>query len=208
MARSFEDKLAEQQGEEAAIAEKKRKVEEAKQSGRPQILNLNEDGMLDRKIFLDLSESTNARVGRKSQNQDDMPEVTLGGIGIQQQHANFVTTGDRTNLVPSSLEAAEHTYINGRKLTSADPVELKPNDRIIFGTGTCLLYRCQTRDSEVEMKDDPANPISYEFAMNEKGKIENEADNIRKEQEKAEAEAKAAAQIAALKAEMEAEKAE
>ena len=82
MARSFEDKLAEQQAQEAAEAEKKRKIEEAKASGRPQILNLNEDGMLDRKIFLDLSEHTNAKVGRKTANPDDMPEVTLGGIGI------------------------------------------------------------------------------------------------------------------------------
>ena len=97
-----------------------------------------------------------------------------------------MTEGDRTKLVPTSLEAANNTYVNGRKLTSTDPVELKPNDRIIFGTGTCLLYRCQTRDSEVEMKDDPANPITYEFAMEEKGKIENEAENARKEQEKAE----------------------
>ena len=39
--------------------------------------------MLDRKIFLDLSEHTNAKVGRKTANPDDMPEVTLGGIGIQ-----------------------------------------------------------------------------------------------------------------------------
>jgi len=39
--------------------------------------------MLDRKIFLDLSEATNARVGRKTSNPNEMPEVTLGGIGIQ-----------------------------------------------------------------------------------------------------------------------------
>ena len=56
--------------------------------------------MLDRKIFLDLSEHTNARVGRK--NPNSMPEITLGGIGIQQEHANFVTTGDHTKLVPVS----------------------------------------------------------------------------------------------------------
>jgi len=62
--------------------------------------------MLDRKIFLDLSEHTNAKVGRKTADANAMPEVTLGGIGIQQDHAHFVTNGDRTNLVPVSLEAA------------------------------------------------------------------------------------------------------
>jgi len=84
------------------------------------------------------------------------------------------------------MEAAQNTYVNGRKLTSIEAIELKPNDRIVFGTGTVLLYRCQGRDSEVELKDDPANPISYEFAMEEKGRIDNEADQARKDAEKAE----------------------
>jgi len=72
------------------------------------------------------------------------------------------------------------------KLTSTTPVDLNPNDRICFGTGTVLLYRCQKRDSEVSMKDDPANPITYEFAMNEKGKIENQEEEERREREKIE----------------------
>lgn len=66
MAKSYEEKLQEQQASEAEEAAKKAKIEEAKTSGRPQILNLNEDGMLDRKIFLDLTEHTNAKVGRKT----------------------------------------------------------------------------------------------------------------------------------------------
>ena len=85
-----------------------------------------------------------------------------------------MTNGDQTQLVPTSMDAAQNTYINGLKLTSTDAVSLKPNDRIIFGTGTILLYRCQKRDSEASITDDPANPITYEFAMTEKGKIENQ----------------------------------
>jgi pSer/pThr/pTyr-binding forkhead associated (FHA) protein len=118
-----------------------------------------------------------------------------------------VTNGDQTQLVPTSAEAASHTYVNGVKLSSTDPVSLKPNDRIIFGTGTVLLYRCQKRDSEATMTDDPANPITYEFAMTEKGKIENQEEEARREREKAEQEAAAAEKMAALKAEMDAEKA-
>ena len=136
-------------------------------SGNPQILNLNEDGMLDRKIFVDLSKHLAAKVGRKKPG-DEQPEICLGGIGIQSDHAVFQTVGDRTSLVPHSAEAASHCYVNGQKLTSASPVELKPNDRVIFGTGTVLLYRCQGRDNEVELKDSPENPITYEFAMAEK----------------------------------------
>lgn len=51
-------------------------------SGNPQILNLNEDGMLDRKIFVDLSKHVGAKVGRKKPEGQEQPEITLGGIGI------------------------------------------------------------------------------------------------------------------------------
>ena len=51
-------------------------------SGRPQLLNLNEDGLLDRKIFIDLSKQTNASVGRKQPDPSKNPDIVLGGIGI------------------------------------------------------------------------------------------------------------------------------
>lgn len=43
-------------------------------------MNLNEDGILNRKIFLDLSETTEAKVGRKKDGV--RPPVELGGVGI------------------------------------------------------------------------------------------------------------------------------
>ena len=49
------------------------------------------------------------------------------------------------------------------------------------------------------MKDDPANPITWEYAMEEKGRIDNEESNRRKEEEKAAAEAAAAAQMDAMR---------
>lgn len=39
--------------------------------------------MLDRKIFLDLQKHSDAKVGRKQNNQENDPEICLGGIGIQ-----------------------------------------------------------------------------------------------------------------------------
>jgi len=86
--------MAEQNHKDAEEEQKKKEIEIAKKSGKPQILNLNEDGMLDRKIFLDLSKHTNAKVGRKQPDPNDNPEVTLGGIGIQSQHAYFATNGN------------------------------------------------------------------------------------------------------------------
>lgn len=208
MAKSWEQKLAEQNSKEAAEAAAQQEVEAAKVSGNPQILNLNEDGMLDRKIFLDLTKHSAAKVGRKTGNADTDPAVTLGGIGIQQDHATFNTTGNRTQLVPTSAEAAANIYINGQKLTGTSPVDLKPNDRIVFGTGTVFLYRCQQRDSEVSLTDSDENPITYEYAMKEKRAIEDAAEEERKARERAEAEAEAAAKMEALRAQMEAEKAE
>lgn len=45
------------------------------------------------------------------------------------------------------------------------PYELKPNDRIVFGTGSVFLYKNKDRGSE-SMPDDPE--ISFAFAMQEK----------------------------------------
>ena len=101
MAKSWEQKLAEANAKEAADEEAKKAEEEARNSGRPQIMNLNEDGMLDRKVFIDLSKITDARVGRKQANLEDNPNIVLGGIGIQERHAQFITDGTCTKLIPS-----------------------------------------------------------------------------------------------------------
>ena len=91
-------------------------------------------------------------------------------------------------------------------MTSMTGVVLKPNDRVIFGTGTVLLYRCQSRDAEVELTDDPANPITYEFAMKEKRQFEEAEEESRKAEEKIRMEAENAAKMEALRREMQAEK--
>jgi len=199
MSKSWEQKLAEQDSKNAEETKKKEAIELAKKSGNPQILNLNEDGVLDRKIFLDLMEHTTCKVGRKTANPDENPEVMLGGIGIQSDHAIFSTSGDRTKLWACNAEAAKHIYINGNALTNCHPVDLKPNDRIIFGTGTVFLYRCQQRDAEVELTDSPENPITFEYAMKEKQKNEDAADEERRAREKEVQDAENAAKMDALR---------
>lgn len=130
-------------------------------------MNLNEDGILNRKIFLDLSKNTNAMVGRKKGGV--RPLVELGGVGIQADHAIFKTSGNSTEVVPQSEEACKHIYINGDRLTSTSPVKLKPNDRVIFGTQSVFLYKCKDAGGE-SMSDDPE--ITFEFAMKEKQRNE------------------------------------
>ena len=168
MAKSWEQKLADANSKDAAEEEAKKAEEEARNSGRPQILNLNEDGMLDRKVFLDLSKITNAKVGRKQPDSSQNPNIVLGGIGIQSQHARFETDDTCTKLIPHSQEALGHLYINGQKLSGLDPVTLKPNDRIIFGTSSVFLFRNKDKESaDQEVEDTPQNPVTYEFAMRE-----------------------------------------
>ena len=119
-----------------------------------------------------------------------------------------MTNGDQTQLIPHSEDAAKECCINGHSLTGTAPVTLKPNDRIIFGNGTVFLYRCQGRDAEVELRDTPENPITYEYAMSERAKIENAEEEERRQRERAEQEAAAAAQMEELRLKMEKEKAE
>ena len=97
--------------------------------------------MLDRKIFIDLSKVTSASVGRKQHDSSKNPTLVLGGIGIQDQHAVFQTNDKETVLKPLSEAALDFIFINGRKIKGMKPVVLKPNDRIIFGTGSCFLFR-------------------------------------------------------------------
>jgi len=66
MTKSYEERLNEANAAQKAEQERAAAEKEARNSGRPQLLNLNEDGMLDRKIFLDLSKITEATVGRRS----------------------------------------------------------------------------------------------------------------------------------------------
>ena len=120
----------------------------------------------------------------------------------------FITDDNKTQVKPLSAEAMEKIYINGIQMTSMDPVTLKPNDRVIFGTQSCFLFRNQLRDSESgPIKDDPANPITYEMAMQEKLQNEEAEQLARKEEEKKKAEEEAAAKMAEIKAQMDAEKA-
>ena len=133
MSKSWEQKMAEANAEKEAEERKKKEEAEARASGRPQLLNLNQDGILDRKIFIDLSKETNASVGRKQRDQSQNPRLVLGGIGIQSEHATFETKGGETYLVPKNEEAFKQTCINGKFMTSMKPVKLMANDRVVFG---------------------------------------------------------------------------
>lgn len=162
--------------------------------------------MLDRKIFIDLSKVTNATVGRKHKIPDENPTLILGGIGVQDQHACFETNDKQTLLKPLSEAALQFIFVNGEQLKSMKPVVLKPNDRVIFGTGSCFLFRNQDRAKDAKIQDTPENPITNEFAMKEKLDNENKAEAARKQKEREAQEAETEKKMKELHDKMEAER--
>ena len=90
-------------------------------------------------MFYDLSKQGATHVGRK--NGDPEPQVVLGGIGIQSNHAIFEQTSKGFVLKPTSKASLDQVTVNGKKLTSMDGLVLKANDRIIFGTNSVFLFK-------------------------------------------------------------------
>ena len=86
--KTWEQKLKEAEEEEAREDAAEAAELAARNSGGPQLLNLNDDIMLDRKICVDLSVKNPATVGKPNMaDQSKNPTVVLGGTGIQEQHA-------------------------------------------------------------------------------------------------------------------------
>jgi len=88
--KSWEQKLKDAEEEERLEDEAEAAELAARNGGGPQLLNLNDDIMLDRKNFIDFTVKNPATVGRPNlADQTKNPHVVLGGTGIQEQHAIF-----------------------------------------------------------------------------------------------------------------------
>jgi len=102
-------------------------------------------------------------------------------------------------------------WINGSKLTSMEPITLKPYDRLIFGTGTnsIFLFRNTSKDSEIEagsVTDDPV--ITHYFTVNERYENENKEKAAERENERLAQEKQAEELRATLQEKMDAERKE
>ena len=124
--------------------------------------------MLDRRILFDLTKHTKATVGRKNKDSSKNPVILLGGISIQEQHAVFETNNNVTTLKALCKEAQEFITVNGVPLKNLNPVTLKPNDRIVFGTDKPFLFKHTANDAKASKPDTSDAPITFEFAMKEK----------------------------------------
>ena len=112
--------------------------------------------MLDRKIFFDLSKITNCEVGGKNiEDEDKNPQIVLGSVGIQMHHAAFKTTAAGTTICPLSKESCPFVFVNGVPCKDMTAIMLKPNDRVIFGTGSCFLFKNGDKSDGSEVADTP-----------------------------------------------------
>jgi hypothetical protein len=103
MQKSWEQKLAEAKAKEAEELSANAGYEKVKDL--PHIINLNEDPQLDRKVYYDLAKADATHVGRK--NGDPEPQVVLGGIGIQSNHAVFEKTKKGYIIKPTSAASLD-----------------------------------------------------------------------------------------------------
>lgn len=167
--KNWEEKMNNANGQrDAAHADHEAELELIS-SGRPYIVNLDEDGMVNRHVMFDLSKNAAATVGRKNKkNPAENPLVILGHITICSKHAVFETTETGTTLKAQCKEAVEYIFINGKPLKDQKPVTLKPNDRIILGISNAFLFKQTAKDAEASMPDTPEKPITYDFVMREK----------------------------------------
>lgn len=133
--------------------------------------------MLDRKIFFDLSVKTHCLVGRKNPlDSSYKPEIILSSVGIQIEHAVFETDEYATTLRAISESALPFITVNGEKIDSLDKIRLRANDRIIFGTSVVFLFKHEAATKGFSMEDSLDDPITFEFAMQEKSDKENIAE--------------------------------
>lgn len=169
----------------------------------PHLTNLNEDSQLTNKLYYDLSQGP-VKVGTKK--GDPKPEIVLGGVGIQPNHAVFSLEEDVFRLMSGCPEAHGSIFINGNELEQ-DGHELIHNDRIIIGNTSVFIFKnpplvlnahkeklraelsedLEEEEKEAKLKeieeieefDDGSKLLDWEYAQKEKMEI---YDAIRKQE--------------------------
>lgn len=93
-------------------------------------------------------------------------------------------------------------------MSSMSKIKLKANDRIIFGNSSAFLFRNEDKASESELQDTKENPVTFEFAMNEKSANDDKEEAKRREDEKKAMEEETAKKLEELVKKQQAEKEE
>lgn len=132
---NFDDKLM--QEKEKNIKKDVQMEEKAKRENKrtPHLTNLSEDPNLSQLVYYGMT-SFPVTVGRKS--QEPLPNIVLGGLNVQRNHAQFI-------LLPKGLikfevnvndaKVPSRTLVNGLPLKDGSSQILHHLDTIYFGPG-------------------------------------------------------------------------
>ena len=94
MEKSWEQKLAEAKAKEETEMKARMEEENKRLQGTPHLINLNEDPMLDRKVFYDIDANEPLMCGRRNKNSSH--KLQLGGTGIEPDHCSFTVEPNGT----------------------------------------------------------------------------------------------------------------
>ncbi|CAF0814643.1 unnamed protein product, partial [Brachionus calyciflorus] len=126
---SFKERLQKAQ-QETATETKENKLKEELKNKVPYLTNLNEDPILSYVIchFLDAEET---KIGRS-----DNSKIKLSGLSILTEHATIKNKKGKITLNLNQMGAK--VKVNG--INVEDSIELKHNDRILFGSSNMYVF--------------------------------------------------------------------
>jgi len=166
----------------------------------PHISNLNEDPQLNGKVYYNFQDKEALTVGRK--NADPVPDIILGGVGVQDQHATFKKEGSGFTLT-AGAGVSGSLFVNGLPVSGTQ--ELKHFDRILLGTASVFIFK-NPENTETSSPIETGE-VDYEYVLQEKYKIENAEKLARQAEEEKKAKEEEERKMAELNAKIEAEKA-
>ncbi len=178
MQKTWEERLQEATKKQAEAAKSVLAVGPAVDLTKPHVINVSEDPLLSGKIVYNFEDGP-VRVGKKSGNP--RPQILLGSITIQPNHAIFEKEGAQVFLSPCAPECAEALFINGKKI--AGKTALQHKDRIIFGTSSAFLFKDPTKAAP-----DDNQEVEFETIMKEKFDLSEKPNSDQKHDEEKKAE--------------------
>ena len=115
--------------------------------GKFNLVNLNEDPFLTRKIHHILKEGNN-NVGKNDPNKP--PHIILGGAGILKNHCVIKLHTSIAEIIPTNDSNPGKVFVNGQLVTQ--PTVLMHNDRILFGAHNFFVFNdpSQIEDTSVD----------------------------------------------------------
>ena len=202
---SWEEKLAEARKRDEEQAAKAKEEAEARQSGLPHLVNLNEDPMLDRKVLYEIKQDEELTCGRRK--KGSAHKLQLGGTGVSDNHVKWVIEEDGSvRLVPLDEKALPQIKVNGKTVESMEGVIMKPNDRICIGPAAIFLFKNRDKEDGSEKPDTADNPITYDDAAEEVYAEENAAQKEAQDAYKAQQEEEHKKAMAEMEAKLEEER--